>query len=173
MGFIYINIVSAVFLCNVSKLGKLHCGHRTGKSQSSFQSQRRAMPKNVQTAAQLISHASNVMLKILQARLQQYMTENFQMDQLSLKKAEEAEIKRPTFTGSKRKQRDSRKASASASLTTPKPLTVWITTNCGKFLEMGIPNHLTCLPRNLYVGQEATVRTGQETTDWFKIGKRV
>ena len=135
MGFIYINIVSAVFLCNVSKLGKLHCGHRTGKSQSSFQSQRRAMTKNVQTAEQLISHASNVMLKILQARLQQYMTENFQMDQLSLKKAEEAEIKRPTFTGSKRKQRDSRKASASASLTTPKPLTVWITTNCGKFLR--------------------------------------
>ena len=156
MGFIYINIVSAGFLCNVNKLGKHHCGHRIGKGQSSFPSQRRAMPKNVQTAAQLISHASNVMLKILQARLQQYMTENFQMDQLSLKKAEEVEIKRPTFTGSERKQRESRKASASASLTTLKPLTVWITTNCGKFLEMGIPDHLTRLPRNLYVGQEAS-----------------
>ena len=48
---------------------------------------------------------------------------------------------------------------------------MWITANCGKFLEMGIPNHLTCLLRNLYVGQEATVRTGRRTTDWFQIGK--
>ena len=55
----------------------------------------------------------------------------------------------------------------------PKPLTVWITTNCGKFLEMGIPDHLTCLLRNLYAGQEATVRTGHGTMDWFKIGKGV
>ena len=56
----------------------------------------------------------------------------------------------------------------------PKPLAVWITTNCGKFLkEMGIPDHLTCLLRNLYEGQEATVRTGQGTTDWFQIGKGV
>ena len=50
-------------------------------------------------------------------------------------------------------------------------LTVWITTNCGKFLEMGIPDHLTCLLRNLYAGQEATVRPGHGTTDWFKTGK--
>ena len=54
----------------------------------------------------------------------------------------------------------------------PKPLTVWITINCGKFFqEMGIPDHLTCLSRNLYAGQEATVRTGHGTTDWFQIGK--
>ena len=54
------------------------------------------------------------------------------------------------------------------------PLTVWITTNCGKFLkEMGIPDHLTCLMRNLYADQEATVRTGYGTTDWFQIGKGV
>ena len=51
--------------------------------------------------------------------------------------------------------------------------TVWITTNCGKFLEMGIPDHHTCLLRNLYAGQEATVRTGHGTTDWFQIGKGV
>ena len=51
---------------------------------------------------------------------------------------------------------------------------VWITTNCGKFLkEMGIPDHLTCLLRNMYAGQEATVRTGHGTTDWFQIGKGV
>ena len=55
----------------------------------------------------------------------------------------------------------------------PKPLTVWITTNYGQFLEMGIPDHLTCLLRNLYVVQEATVRTGLGTTDWFQIGKGV
>ena len=59
-------------------------------------------------------------------------------------------------------------------MTTPKPLTVWIIKNYGKFLkEMGIPDHLICLLRNLYAGQEATVRTGHETTDWFQIGKRV
>jgi len=58
-------------------------------------------------------------------------------------------------------------------LTTTKPLTVWITTNCGKFLEMGIPVHLTCILRNLYTGQEAIVRTGHKRTDWFQIGKGV
>ena len=57
----------------------------------------------------------------------------------------------------------------SALLTTPKPLTVWITTDYGKFLDMGIPNHLTCLLRNLYAGQEAIVRTGHGTTDWFQL----
>ena len=56
---------------------------------------------------------------------------------------------------------------------TLKPLTVYITTNCGKFKEMGIPDHLTCLLRNVYVGQEATVRTRHGTMDWFKIGKGV
>ena len=54
-----------------------------------------------------------------------------------------------------------------------KPLSVWITTNYGKFLEMKIPDHLICLLRNLCAGQEATVRTGHGTTDWFKIGKEV
>ena len=54
-----------------------------------------------------------------------------------------------------------------------KPLTVWITTNYGKFLEMGIPDHLTCLLRSLYAGQEGTVKTGHGTTDWFQIGKGV
>ena len=58
-------------------------------------------------------------------------------------------------------------------LTMPKPLTVWITTNCGKFFKIGIPDHLTCLLRNLYAGQEATVITGHGTTVWFQIGKGV
>ena len=55
----------------------------------------------------------------------------------------------------------------------PKPLTVWITTDWKILQEMGIPDHLTCLLRNLYVGQEIIVRTGHETIDWFKIGERV
>ena len=94
------------------------------------------------------------------------------MLKLDLEKAEEPEIKLPTTAGSLKKQESSRKTSASALLTTPKPVTVWITTNCGKFLEMGIPDHLTCLLRNLYARQEA-FRTGQGTTDWFQIGKGV
>ena len=93
------------------------------------------------------------------------------MIKLDLEKAEEPEIKLPTSTGSQRQQGNSRKISAS--LTVLKPLTVWITTNYEKFLEMGIQDHLTCLLRNLYAGQEATVRTGHRTIDWFQIGKGV
>ena len=81
----------------------------------------------------LISHASKVMLKILQARLQQYMNWELQMFKLVLEKAEEPEIKLPTSSGSWEKQESSRKTSISALLTMPKPLTVWITINCGKF----------------------------------------
>ena len=81
----------------------------------------------------LISHASKVMLKILQARLQQYVTVNFQMFELDLEKAEEQEIKLTTSAVSSKKQESSRKTSISALLTMPKPLTVWITINCGKF----------------------------------------
>ena len=96
------------------------------------------------------------------------------MFKLDLEKAEEPEIKLPTSVGSLKKQDSSRKTSVSALLTVPKPLTVWTTTNCGKILkEMGIPDHLTCLLRNLYAGHEATVRTGHGTTDWFQIGKGV
>ena len=81
----------------------------------------------------LISHASQVMLKILQARLQQYVNRELQMFKLALEKAEEPEIKLPTSGGSSKKQESSRKTSISALLTIPKPLTVWITINCGKF----------------------------------------
>ena len=94
------------------------------------------------------------------------------MFKLDLEKAEEPEIKLPTSTGSWKKQESSRKTSTSALLTMPKPLTVWVTTNWKILLEMGIPDHLTCLLRNLYAGQEARVRTGHETY-WFQIGKGV
>ena len=88
-------------------------------------------------------------------------------------KAEEPEIKLPTSVGLSKKQVSSRKTSISGLLTMPKPLTVWITTNWKILKEMGIPDHLTCLLRNLYADQEATVRTGHRTTDWFQIGKGV
>ena len=81
----------------------------------------------------LISHASKVMLKILQARLQQYMNCELPDVQAGLEKAEEPEIKLPTSAGSSKKQESSRKTSISALLIMPKPLTVWITINCGKF----------------------------------------
>ena len=95
------------------------------------------------------------------------------MFKLALEKAEEPEIKLPLSTGSSKKQESSRKTSTSALLTMQKPLTVWIITNCEKFFKMGISDHLTCLLRNLYAGQEATVRTGHRTIDWFQIGKGV
>ena len=92
------------------------------------------------------------------------------MFKLDLEKAEEPEIKLPKSVGSSKKQESSRKISISALLIMPKPLTfrnkVW------KILkEMRIPDHLTCLLRNLYAGQEATVRIRHETMDWFQIGK--
>ena len=96
------------------------------------------------------------------------------MAKMDLEKAEEPEIKLPTSIGSLKKQENSRKTSTSVLLTTPKPLTVWITKNTVENLkEMGIPDHLTCLLRNLYAGQEATVRTGHGTIDWFQIRKGV
>ena len=95
------------------------------------------------------------------------------MYKLHLEKAEEPEITLPTSAGSSKKQESFRITSISALLTTPEPLTVWITTNWKVLKEMGIPDHLTCLLRNLYAGQEATVRTGHGTIDWFKIGRGV
>ena len=97
---------------------------------------------------------------------------NCLMFKLVLEKAEEPEIKLPTSAGSLKKQESSRKTSISALLTVPKPFVVhnklW-----GILKEIRIQTHLTCLLRNLYAVQEATVRTGDGTTDWFQIGKGV
>ena len=118
-----------------SKFGKLSSSHRTGKGQFSFESQRKAMPTNAQTTAQL--HSSHKLVKycVKFSKLDFNSTwpENFQMFKLDLEKAEEPEVKLPTSVGSWKKQENSRKTSAS--LTALKPLTVWITTNCGKFLD--------------------------------------
>ena len=92
---------------------------------------------------------------------------NYQMFKLDLEKAEELEIKLPTYVGSSKKQASSRKTSASDLLIMPKLLTVWTTTNWKILQEMRISDRLTCLLRNLYAGQEATVRTGHGTKDWF------
>ena len=93
--------------------------------------------------------------------------------QAGLEKAEEPEIKLPTSAGSSKRQENFRITSTSALLTMLKPLTVWIMTNWKILQEMGIPDHLTCLLRNLYAGQEGTVRTGHGTMEWFQIGKGV
>ena len=120
-----------------SKFGKLSSGHRTGKGQFSFRSQRKAKPKNAQTTAQL--HSSHTLTKwcskFSKPGFNSTWTMNFQVFKLDLEKAEEPEIKLPTFVGSLEKHKSSRKTSTSALLTMPKPLTVWITTNCGKWLK--------------------------------------
>ena len=118
-----------------SKFGKLSSGHGTGKGQFSFQSQRQCQKCSNYHTVVLISHTSKVMLKILQARPQPYMNRELPDVQAGLEKAEEPEIKLPAHDGSLKKQKSSRKTSTSALLTRPKPLTVWITTNCGKFFK--------------------------------------
>ena len=118
-----------------SKFGKFSSGHRTGKGQFSFQSQRKAISKNAQTTAQL--HSSHMLIKwcskFSKPGFSNMWTVNFQMFKLVLEKVEEPEIKLPTSAVSLEKQESSRKTSILALLTVPKPLTVWITTSCGKF----------------------------------------
>ena len=148
------------FECHV-----LSSGHRTGKDQFSFQSQRKAMPKNVQTTAQW--HSSHTLAKkyskFSKWGFNSTWTKNFQTFKLDLEKAEKPEIKLPASTGSSKKQESSRKTSTSALLTINSLLDhnkLW------KILkDMVILGHLTCLLRNLYAGQEATVRTRHGTAD--------
>ena len=113
------------------------------------------------------------MLKILQARLQQYVNRELPDVQAEFRKGREPEIKLPISAGSLKKQESSRKTSMSALLTARAFDCVDHNTLWKILKEMGIPDHLTCLLKNLYAGQEATVRTGHGTTDWFQIGKGV
>ena len=97
---------------------------------------------------------------------------NSLMFKLVLEKAEEPEIKLPTSAGSRKKQESSRKNTYFCFVYCAKALDCVDHNKLWKILkEMGIPNHLTCLLRNLYASQEATVRTGHGRTDWFQIGK--
>ena len=121
----------------------------------------------------LISHSSKVILKILQARLQQYVNRELPDVQAGFRKGRGTRDQIANIRWIMEQTRESRRTSISALLTSLNPLTVWITTNWEIPKEMGIPAHLTCLLRNRYAGHEATVRTGHGTTDWFQIGKGV
>ena len=114
------------------------------------------------------------MLKILQARLQHYMNHELPDVQAGFRKGRGTRDQIANIRWISKKQESSRKTSISALLAMPKALTVWITINCGKFWKRW-EYHLkrNCLLRNLYAGQEATVRTGHGTTDWFQIGKGI
>ena len=160
------------------KFGKLSSSHRTGKGQFSFQSQRRAMPKNVQTTTQLHSAhmLGKVMLKILHAKLQQYMNHEVPDVQAGFRKVRGSRDQIANIHWIIKKAREFQKkhllllylfiyAKAFDCVDHNK---LW------KILQqVGIPDHLTCLLRNLYADQETTIRTGHGTTDWFHIGKGV
>ena len=113
------------------------------------------------------------MLKIIQARLQQYMNHEIPDVQAGFRKGRGIRNQIANICWIIKKAREFQKTSISALLTMPKPLTVWVTTNWKILKEMGIPDHLSCLLRNLYAGQEAAVRTGHGTTDLFQMRKGV
>ena len=112
------------------------------------------------------------MLKILQARLQQYMNHELPDVPAGFRKGRKPEIKLPTSAGSSKKAREFQKNIYFCFIDYAKAF-VWITINWKILIEMRMSDHLTCLLRNLYAGQEATVRTGLGTMDWFQIGKRI
>ena len=158
------------------KFGKLSSGHRTGKGQFSFQSQRKAMPKNVQTTAQiaLISHTSKVLLKILQARLQQYVNRDLPDGQAGFRKHRGTRDQIANIHWTIKKAIEFQKNIYFCFIDYVQVFDCVDHNKLWKILkELGIPDHLTWLLRNLHAGQEATVRTGHGTTDWFQIGKGV
>ena len=120
-----------------------------------------------------VSIISKVMLKILQDRLQQYMNHELPGVQAGFRKGRGTRDQIANICWIIKKAREFQKTYASALLTMPKPLILWIITNCGNLKQMGIPDHLTCLLRNLYAGQEATVRTRHGTRGWFQIRKGI
>ena len=140
-----------------SKFGKLSSGHRTRKGQFSFQSQRSNAKEcsNYHTVV-LISHASKVMLKTLQARLPQYVNWELQIFKLVLEEAEEPEIKLPTSAGSWQKQESFRKNIYFCFTDYAKDFNCVDHNKLWKILkDMGIQDHLTCLLRNQYAGQRS------------------
>ena len=131
------------------------------------------MPKNIQITIQL--HSFHILMKLcsksFQARLQQYVNQTLPDVKLDLEKAKEPEIKSPTTAGTQKKQGTFRKTSTS-SLDYAKAFECVDHNKLWKTLkEVGITDHLTCLLRNLYAGQEATIRSGYGTKNWFQIGK--
>ena len=146
-----------------SKFGKISCGHRTGKVQFSFQC------SNYHTIA-LISHASKVILKILQGRLQQDVNWGLPDVQAGLRKGRGTRDQIANICWIMEKAREFQKTSAS--LTMLKPLTLWITTNCGKFFKAW--EYQTTLPASWEICMQVKKQQNRhETTDWFQIGKGV
>ena len=144
-----------------SKFGKLSSGPRTGKGQFSFQSQRKAMPKNVPTTVQLhlISHASKVMVKILQVRLQQYVNQELSDVQAGFRKGRGTRDQIANICCIIEKAREFQENICFCFIDYAKAFDCVDHNKLRKILqEMGIPDHLTCLLRNQYTGQEATVR---------------
>ena len=157
----------------VNKSGRPSRGHRTGKGQSSSQFPRSLVLKNLLTIGQLHSTPMLVRscLKSCTLGFRIMQTKNFQMSKLVLDKVEEPETKLPAFAGSQRKQPNSRKIST-CFINYAKAFNCVDHNKLWKILkEKGIPDHLTCLLRNLHVGQEATIRTLYGTTDRFRIEK--
>ena len=148
-----------------SKFGKLSSGHRTGKGQFSFQSQKKGNAKecsNYRTIA-LISHASRVMLKILQARLQQYVNRELPDVQAGFRKGRGTRDQIANIRWIVEKAREFQKNIYFCFIDYAKAFDCVDHNKLRKILtEMGIPDHLACLLRNLYAGQEATVRTGHK-----------
>ena len=124
------------------------------------------MSKNIQTSAQ-------VMLKILQVRVQQYTNQEFPDIQAALRKGRGTRDQIANIRWIIEKAREFQKNIYFFFIDYAKALTVWITPNWKILQEMGIPDHITCLMRNLYVGQETIVRNGHGTMDLFQIGKGV
>ena len=139
--------------------------HRTGKGQFSFQSQRKAIPKNAQTTTQLlISHTSKVMLKIFQDRLQQYVNHELPDVKAGLRKGRGTRDQIANICWIIEKAREFQKNIYFCFIDYAKPFDCVDHNKLWKILkEMEIPDHLTCLLRNLYVGQESTVGTGHGT----------
>ena len=148
------------------QIWKLSSGHRTGKGQFSFQSQRKAMPKNAHYCTiALISHASKVMLKILQARLQQYVNCEIPDVQADFRKGRGTRDQIANIHWIIEKAREFQKNIYFCFVDYAKAFDCVDHNKLWKILqEMGRPDHLTCLLRNLYAGQEATVRTGHGIT---------
>ena len=157
-----------------SKFGKLSSGHRTEKVSFNSNTKESQCQKcsNYQTIA-LISHASKVMLNIFQARFQQYMNQELPSVQAGFRKVRGTRDQIYNIHWIE-KEREFQKNIYFCFIEYAKAFDRVDHNKMWKILkEMGIPDHLTCLLRNLYAGQEATVRTGHGTTDGFKMGKGV
>ena len=157
-----------------SKFGKLSSGHRTAKSQFSFQSQRKAMPKNAQTNARL--HSSHMLAKLCSKfpKPIQYMNCELPDVQAGFRKGRGTRYQITNIRWIMEKAREFQKNIYFCFIDYAKAFDCVDHNKLWKIMkEMGIPDHLTCLLRNLYAGQEVIVRTGHETMNWFKTGKGV